>query len=158
MKERGVSQRVNRITSIDLQKPVILDNLHYVNELYKLDNHNVSVPSLVKSQKMLQYKLLIAELLPIVQEFGILRNTQTALANTFSQLTSEVEMCIEKTSAAVRASQSMYQELENAKSKKYVLESILAKIEPQHERVDSEPSLPERKPSDPLLHKSHSMS
>ena len=115
MKERGVSQRVNRITSIDLEKPSLLSTISYVSELLNQYNNKTDIVSLIKSQKMIKYKELIKELTPVVGQFQILKTAHNEVIKNLQKFDKEIETCIEKTNFAVKLGKNINSDLVSIK-------------------------------------------
>ena len=129
MKERGISSRVNRITSIDIAKPALVDTINYVSTLVS-ESPSCSLSSVVKQHKLAKYKNLISQLKPVVDRFSDISELHNDLLAKLNDLDSEVSTRIVKTSAAIKLGKSIHLELCGLKGKKHVLDLILAKLDP----------------------------
>ena len=125
MKERGVSQRVQRIIAIELNKPALIESLNLVSGLSS-DKSNIG--NLVKTQKMAKYKELISQLNPVAKQFETLKRHHTDLVNILQQLNTEVESCIDKTTNAIKLGRNINTEMNLIKSRRVVLDSVLRKV------------------------------
>jgi hypothetical protein len=128
MKERGISQRVNKITSIEINKPVLLETLGYVSDLIGDTQEKPNIGSLIKVNKMTTYKQLINQLNPVVHQFRYLRKTHVDLIQSISLLDQEINACIDKTTSAVKFGKHINTELNLIKSKKHLIDAIIDKI------------------------------
>ena len=135
MKERGISQRVNRIVSIDLNKPLLIDSLNFISDLLHNNNEGSNIALLLKEYKMNKYKDLIQQLTPVVNQFSTLKKAHNDLIKNLQQLDIEIDSCIEKTSNAIKTGKNINLELISIKSKRQVLDSVLTKVDSSEEKL-----------------------
>ena len=135
MKERGISQRVNRIVSIDLNKPLLIDSLNFISDLLHNNNEGSNIALLLKEYKMNKYKDLIQQLTPVVNQFSTLKKAHKDLIKNLQQLDIEIDSCIEKTSNAIKTGKNINLELISIKSKRQVLDSVLTKVDSSEEKL-----------------------
>lgn len=125
MKERGIAQRVSKITSIDTSKKNILDALNYSSELIMQESEKVSVNKVIKLNKMRKYQELVNQIKPVVDTFIVLKETHKELLRTLTKLDEEICEKVEKTGLALKNGKSLAEEMAEGKWKGLVIEQVL---------------------------------
>lgn len=125
MKERGIAQRVSKITSIDTAKKNILEALNYSSELIMQESEKVSVNKVIKLNKMRKYRELVNQIKPVVETFVVLKETHKELLRTLVKLDEEICEKVEKTGLALKNGKSLAGEMAEGKWKGLVVEQVL---------------------------------
>lgn len=127
MKERGVSQRVARVLTVDLNKSALLDSLNYASGLIRGQDTS-ALASLIKAHKMKKYQEIISQLAPVIKQFETIKENHKDLVSNLQKLNAEVDSCIVKTAGAIKLGKEINTEMATIKSKKIVLNAVLKKV------------------------------
>lgn len=137
MKERGISQRVSKITSIDTTKKNILDALNYSSELIMNETEKVQVSKVIKLNKMRKYRELVEQIKPVVKSFSLLKETHKELLKKLHELNEEIGEKVEKSGVALKNGKSFMLEIDEGKWKGLVIEQVLDTVKGVGEEGDS---------------------
>ena len=137
MKERGISHRVSKITSIDTTKKNILDALNYSSELIMKETDKVQVNKVIKLNKMRKYRELVEQIKPVIKSFSILKETYKELLKKLHELDEEISEKVEKSGIALKHGKSLMTEIDEGKWKGLVIEQVLETVKGVGEDGDS---------------------
>jgi HKD family nuclease len=137
MKERGISARVARVTSIDISKPALLDSIGFASSL-SAAHPGIPLMSAIKSHKLQQYKAIISYLQPVADEFSQLSKHHSQVLQKLQALDLDIRDRIEKSANAVKIGKNVQQELCEMKAKRSVIDQILAKLEENNVKIEFE--------------------